>query len=126
MERYYMEYVIHLTDSCNLNCTYCYEKKKPRVISFENIKALCDYEISTNPKYSVIIFYGGEPLLQKDLIKQTIDYINSKRKNINLYLIMFHLWLFLFHLHCPNPSSNTIYHKETDSIMVLLPIHECD
>ena len=23
-----MEYIIHLTDKCNLNCAYCYEKKE--------------------------------------------------------------------------------------------------
>ena len=33
-----MEYIIHLTEKCNLNCTYCYENKRNKDISFENIK----------------------------------------------------------------------------------------
>ena len=80
-----MEYIIHLTEKCNLNCTYCYQNKRIRDIKFEDIKNLIDYEISKKSKYSIIIFYGGEPLLQKNLIKNTIDYINSKRCKTNFY-----------------------------------------
>ena len=80
-----MEYIIHLTEKCNLNCTYCYEKKRNRNISFEDIKELVDYEISQKQKYSIIIFYGGEPLLQKNLIKDTIAYINSKKAETTFY-----------------------------------------
>ena len=74
-----MEYVIHLTEKCNLNCTYCYENKTGKDISFEDIKNLIDYEISRKQKYCIIMFYGGEPLLQKNTIKNTINYINSKK-----------------------------------------------
>ena len=80
-----MEYIIHLTEKCNLNCTYCYQNKRIKDIKFEDIKNLIDYEISKKSKYSIIIFYGGEPLLQKNLIKNTIDYINSKRCKTNFY-----------------------------------------
>lgn len=74
-----MEYIIHLTDSCNLNCSYCYEKKRNKDIDFENIKYLIDNEINKKSKDTIIYFYGGEPLLKKDVIKDTIDYINSKK-----------------------------------------------
>ena len=80
-----MEYIIHLTEKCNLNCTYCYEKRRNKDISFEDIKHLIDYEISQKQKYSIIIFYGGEPLLQKNIIKDTIEYINSKKAKTNFY-----------------------------------------
>ena len=80
-----MEYIIHLTEKCNLNCTYCYEKKRNKDISFEDIKNLIDYEISKKQKYSIIIFYGGEPLIQKNMIKSTIDYINSKKCKTDFY-----------------------------------------
>ena len=73
-----MEYIIHLTEKCNLNCTYCYENKRNKDISLEDIQNLIDCEIDRKQKYSIIIFYGGEPLLQKNMIKSTIDYINSK------------------------------------------------
>lgn len=80
-----MEYIIHLTEKCNLNCTYCYENKKNKEISFESIKGLIDYEISRKQSYSIIVFYGGEPLLQKDMIRDTIDYINTKKSKTNFY-----------------------------------------
>ena len=80
-----MEYIVHLTEKCNLNCTYCYENKRNKDISFENIKNLIDYEISRKQKYSIIIYYGGEPLLQKSMIKNTIDYINSKNCKTDFY-----------------------------------------
>ncbi len=80
-----MEYVIHLTDKCNLNCTYCYEIKKNKTITFENIKNLIDYEVSKKHKYAIIAFYGGEPLLQKELIKSTIKYINSLKSKTKFY-----------------------------------------
>ena len=80
-----MEYIIHLTEKCNLNCAYCYENKTNKDISFENIKNLIDYELSRKQKYCIIIFYGGEPVLQKNIIKDTIDHINSKMCKTEFY-----------------------------------------
>ncbi len=80
-----MEYIIHLTEKCNLNCTYCYENKKNKEISFEIIKNLIDYEINRKQAYSIIVFYGGEPLLQKNVIRDTINYINIKKSKTNFY-----------------------------------------
>ena len=80
-----MEYIIHLTEKCNLNCAYCYENKRNKDISFEDIKNLIDYEINRKQKYCIITFYGGEPLLQKSMIKDTIDYINSKKSKTEFY-----------------------------------------
>lgn len=80
-----MEYIIYLTENCNLNCKYCYENKRNRDISFEDIKCLVDYEISRKKKYAIIVFYGGEPLLRKNIIKDTIDYINSKKSKTKFY-----------------------------------------
>lgn len=83
-----MNYTIHLTDYCNLNCKYCYENKKKKEISFENIKLLIDNEIENKKDYVVLTFYGGEPLLKKDLIYKTIDYIKSKKSKTKFYFGM--------------------------------------
>ena len=79
-----MEYTIHLTNQCNLRCKYCYQTKKDMDISFENIKSLIDYEVSRK-KYSIINFYGGEPLLRKSMIKDTIEYVKSKKSSTKFF-----------------------------------------
>ena len=65
-----MNYSLYLTDSCNLNCKYCYEKKfkTNRELSFDNIKKIIDNEIKSKSKESIITFFGGEPLLKKVII----------------------------------------------------------
>lgn len=73
-----MQYTIHLTEKCNLNCTYCYEKRSNKEIDFENIKKLIDSEIEKEDKLT-IYFYGGEPLLKKDIIRKTISYVDTKK-----------------------------------------------
>lgn len=75
-----MNYRLYLTENCNLKCKYCYEANKTtKEIDFANIKDIIDYEIKQKNKNSLINFYGGEPLLRKDLIYKTIDYIKSKK-----------------------------------------------
>ena len=78
---FYMDYSIYLTDACNLNCKYCYEKNMHynREISFENMKKIIDTEIKNKSKESIITFFGGEPLLKKDLIYDIVEYIKSKK-----------------------------------------------
>lgn len=77
-----MEYVIHLTDQCNLRCKYCYENKKNSEISFENIKKLINYIVRQKDEYVQLYFYGGEPLIKKQMIKDTIDYVKKQKCKI--------------------------------------------
>ena len=87
-----MNYTIHLTENCNLRCKYCYEanyyNKQENEIDFENIKSIIDREAETNAGNCVITFYGGEPLLKKNLIYKTIDYVNSKNTDTKFYYSM--------------------------------------
>lgn len=83
-----MNYIIHLTQRCNLRCKYCYENKNENEISFKSIQQLIDNEINEKRDYTVLIFYGGEPLLRKDLIYDTIDYIKSKKSKTTFYFGM--------------------------------------
>lgn len=83
-----MNYIIHLTQRCNLRCKYCYENKKEKEINFENIQQLIDNEIKAKKEYVVLNFYGGEPLLRKDLIYKTIDYIKKQKSKTKFYFGM--------------------------------------
>lgn len=86
--------VIEVTDACNLQCYYCtygkmyenYDHRYSKMQSFDLVKSLIDnclaYWKSTfnasidRTKY--ISFYGGEPLLNMNLIKQVICYVETQ------------------------------------------------
>ena len=80
-----------VTDSCNLRCRYCFinnnmpEDYHPTMMTFSVAKEAIDMyfaNLSRNPpEYAhlrkTIFFYGGEPFINFELIKQTVDYVNS-------------------------------------------------
>lgn len=84
--------VFEVTDACNLKCKYCaygefyndYDERKNRMMSFTTVKTvlnyLLPYWVSKANKSSLQIisigFYGGEPLLNFNLIKKTVEYCN--------------------------------------------------
>lgn len=92
-----------VTDLCNLRCKYCgygdfyntHEKRENNFLSFSDAKALIDYLYNiwghysgtTFPRKIMFGFYGGEPLLNMNLIKQIIEYIDSLPKIENTYFI---------------------------------------
>ncbi|MDR1559142.1 MAG: radical SAM peptide maturase, CXXX-repeat target family [Clostridiales bacterium] len=78
---------IVVTESCNLNCSYCYESSKGsgKVMTRETGRRVVDQILSNSSirKYLdpdggaralVLDFIGGEPLLQIDLIDYICDY----------------------------------------------------
>lgn len=71
-----MHLTLHLTERCNLHCTYCYERHGRHDLSFEKaIRAIRECAWEPN---SGIIFFGGEPLLRKELIFQIIEWCETK------------------------------------------------
>lgn len=85
--------VFEVTDACNLHCKYCayaefysgYDQRTNANMSFTKAKLIIDYlqelwkknyYIDMEKKVS-IGFYGGEPLLNMEFIKQTIAYIET-------------------------------------------------
>lgn len=86
-----------VTDKCNLNCTYCayghlygdYDQRKSSYLRFEDAKKIIDYLVayfnselnkSSNSTF-YISFYGGEPLLGFNFIKQVVNYVSKLRIN---------------------------------------------
>jgi uncharacterized protein len=85
--------LIEVTDDCNLKCRYCgygefysnYDQRCTHNQTFDNVKLLIDalvaywrgpYNLSHN-KAVFIGFYGGEPLMNMPLIKETIAYVEQ-------------------------------------------------
>lgn len=72
-----MKYTIFLTQDCNLNCQYCYIIKRPLRMSLTVARQVIDFIYANTPESEKIDigFFGGEPLLEFDLIKQVIGII---------------------------------------------------
>ena len=73
--------ILYLTNQCNLNCDYCYQKDD-RVIKYtitkeeidEFFASLC---VSEKDKVSTVVIFGGEPTLEKELINYIFDLTDS-------------------------------------------------
>lgn len=76
---------LHMAHDCNLGCKYCFagqgEFNGPKgLMSFEVGKVAIDYLIanSKNRRNLEIDFFGGEPLMNFDVVKQLVKYGNEE------------------------------------------------
>jgi len=84
---------LELTEKCNMRCKYCiYHENQGGYRRFGNAdmtfdiakKAIDDLVINSGEETIHVTFYGGEPLLKFNLIKNCIDYCkNFKDKKIS-------------------------------------------
>lgn len=73
---------ITLTQSCNLACVYCYEQhKSSQIIPVDTAKRIIDKELVGCDNYDHIEldFFGGEPFLAFDEIRELTNYIEQKQ-----------------------------------------------
>lgn len=69
-----MHLTLHLTSDCNMRCRYCYARSKHRAaMSEENAFAALELAAGAGTESTGIIFFGGEPLLQRPLIEATVN-----------------------------------------------------
>jgi len=82
----FLKCTLFVTDKCNLDCSYCYVCKKNSSMSIETAKKIVDYILLNSPKDEEIQFgfFGGEPLLEFDLIKEITKLIKT-HKNFRQY-----------------------------------------
>jgi|GEM_PF-5728521 len=87
---YLSSYNIYINANCNGKCIYCYQEAQNKRtfsnLSFDEIKSFINYMESLNKDLNLpksIEFFGGEPLLRKDILK-IIDFILSKGYKINI------------------------------------------
>jgi uncharacterized protein len=74
-----LELIILPTEQCNFRCIYCYEdfsigRMKPEIIA--GTKALLEKR-SPNLSYLTLSWFGGEPLVAKDIILDICEYAMS-------------------------------------------------
>lgn len=77
---------LNVINSCNLTCDYCFARQgnydnPGQIMSFETAKKAIDLvveSVKSNEYNEVrIAFFGGEPMLKFDLIKQVVEYTQS-------------------------------------------------
>ena len=85
--------VFEVTDGCNLSCKYCafgdmywgYDRRESKKMSFSDAKTVIDYLVALWREFpslaqrqpTTIGFYGGEPLLNFQLIRQVVSYVED-------------------------------------------------
>ena len=85
--------VFEVTNDCNLRCKYCgygefyegYDDRKREKLSFQKACRILDYLALLWKEYIgdsfiqpiLVGFYGGEPLMNMDLIKEVIEYVEG-------------------------------------------------
>ena len=75
---------LHVAHTCNLNCTYCFAAQgkyhgERALMSFETGKRALDFLVENSGKRRnlEVDFFGGEPLMNFEVVKQLVAYARS-------------------------------------------------
>lgn len=81
---------LHIAHDCNLACKYCFAEEgeyhgRRALMSLEVGKKALDYliENSGNRRNLEVDFFGGEPLMNWDVVKELVKYGREKEKEYN-------------------------------------------
>lgn len=81
---------LHVAHTCNLNCSYCFAsqgkyKGDRALMSFEVGRQAFDFLVANSGtrKNLEVDFFGGEPLMNWDVVKQLVAYARSVEKEHN-------------------------------------------
>jgi len=76
----FSSFTFFVTEDCNFSCSYCYQKKTTKYLGSSILIKALDFFWPFFEEKTFINFYGGEPLLAFDKIREAIDYIQAKIK----------------------------------------------
>lgn len=78
---------LHVAHTCNLNCSYCFASQgkyhgERAVMSFEVGKQALDFLIANSGtrRNLEVDFFGGEPLMNWDVVKELVAYARTQEK----------------------------------------------
>ena len=81
---------LHVAHTCNLNCSYCFASQGKyqgdrALMSFEVGKQAFDFLIANSGtrKNLEVDFFGGEPLMNWEVVRQLVEYARSVEKQHN-------------------------------------------
>ncbi len=86
---------LHVSHDCNLRCRYCFAGQgiyggKPQTMPFEVAKAAIDFLVAQSGprRHLELDFFGGEPLLNLGVVKQTVAYARGLEKSMTRYFAL--------------------------------------
>ena len=81
---------LHAAHACNMRCTYCFASQgdfglTPSLMNFETGKRAIDFLFANSGDIHnlEVDFFGGEPLLVADMLKELVIYTRSQEKQWN-------------------------------------------
>jgi len=94
--------VFEVTDSCNLNCSYCgygdlygnYDRRENKSLNIEEVAPLFSFLDNLQQRKRnksidnsiYISFYGGEPLMNMDFVKEMVSFTRSRKQDEHKYV----------------------------------------
>lgn len=91
-----MDFTLCLTHDCNLRCAYCYAGRKfLRIMTWDVAKRAVDFALENSIRPSTLTrqppkaqlgYFGGEPLLEWDLLQQSAHYAISESARLGITL----------------------------------------
>lgn len=82
-------YIICPTTACNARCYYCFEKGAvQRKMDKETVEAVSKYILEHHDEKNLVIqWFGGEPLLEPDIIDFIAEYLHNKNVKFDSKII---------------------------------------
>ncbi|MGE5328324.1 MAG: radical SAM protein [Deltaproteobacteria bacterium] len=104
---------LFLTDDCNMRCSYCFESTNRcnnSYMSLETAKKSVDFLIDNAIKHNIklitLTFFGGEPLLNLDVMTKIFPYAVAKGNEYNIQVRFAII------------TNGTIYNKEYEKFLL--------
>ena len=73
----FSDFTLHMTEVCNFNCCYCYQKKGEKSINISLAETALDFFLPLLKDNGQVNFFGGEPLIVFEQIKHIVKYTQN-------------------------------------------------
>jgi len=75
-------FIIGITGDCNFRCSYCYQRRTDRYLDSATAEKAVNFFSPYLAPDCNVVFYGGEPLLGLDRIKEIVRFFQAKNGRV--------------------------------------------
>jgi MoaA/NifB/PqqE/SkfB family radical SAM enzyme len=76
----YSSFSLIVTGDCNYRCRYCYQEKDKLSLDAAAARKALDFFFPRFGPECTVLFYGGEPLLRMDTIREAVQAVGAKNR----------------------------------------------